>query len=174
MTEKNKGGSKRKMKGQSKGITLIALVITIILLLILAGITLSQLTGENGLFAKAKEARKEAEIAEYKEALEMIGYDISDQKITKGLSSEEYIQRNKEEIEKPVQYNKMVELAEKLSMNIPFVRVDFYQKEDKIYFGELTFYPGSGVEEFTPEKWDYELGSWIKLPIGGKDENKEK
>ena len=100
MTEKNKGGSKRKMKGQSKGITLIALVITIILLLILAGITLSQLTGENGLFAKAKEARKEAEIAEYKEALEMIGYDLSVEKITKGLSSEEYIQRYKEEIEK--------------------------------------------------------------------------
>lgn len=65
---------------------------------------------------------------------------------------------------KPHNYEKMIELAEKLSKGIPFVRVDFYEVEEKIYFGELTFYPGCGLEEFTPEEWDYKLGEWIKLP----------
>ena len=57
----------------------------------------------------------------------------------------------------------MVELAEKLSENIKFVRIDFYEINGKVYFGEITFYPGSGFEEFEPEKYDYLLGSWIKL-----------
>lgn len=64
---------------------------------------------------------------------------------------------------KPKTYEKMVELAEILSRNIPFVRVDFYEVNEKIYFGELTLYPGCGMEEFTPEEWDYILGSWIDL-----------
>lgn len=70
----------------------------------------------------------------------------------------------KEGLPKPVNYDKMIELAEKLSKNIPFLRVDFYEVDGKIYFGELTFYPGNGMEEFTPEEWDYKLGEWIKLP----------
>ena len=65
---------------------------------------------------------------------------------------------------RPKSYNKMVEYAEILSRNIPFVRVDFYEINGKPYFGELTFYPGSGFEEFTPEYYDYVLGDWIKLP----------
>lgn len=68
-------------------------------------------------------------------------------------------------IAKPKNYDKMVEFAEKLSKDIPFVRVDFYEVNGQIYFGELTFYPGSGFEEFTPETYDELLGSWIKLPI---------
>lgn len=72
----------------------------------------------------------------------------------------------KEGFPKPVQYEKMVELAQKLSKNIPFVRVDFYEVDGKIYFGELTFYPGSGFEAFQPESWDETLGSWIQLPQG--------
>lgn len=70
----------------------------------------------------------------------------------------------KEGLPKPKQYAQMVALAEKLSRGLPFVRVDFYEVDEKIYFGELTFYPGSGFEEFTPEEWDYTLGSWTKLP----------
>ena len=57
----------------------------------------------------------------------------------------------------------MLQLAEKLSVNIPFVRVDFYEVDGKVYFGELTFFPGSGFEEFTPESADYELGEWLHL-----------
>ncbi len=67
-------------------------------------------------------------------------------------------------IPKPKSFDKMVELAEKLSEDIPFVRVDFYDINGKLYFGELTFYPGAGFEEFTPESYDYKLGSWIELP----------
>ncbi len=66
--------------------------------------------------------------------------------------------------EKPKQYEKMLEFAETLSKDIPFVRTDFYEIDGHLYFGELTFYPGSGMEEFTPEKWDEELGSWLRLP----------
>lgn len=66
-------------------------------------------------------------------------------------------------IEKPKTYEKMVEFAEILSKDIPFVRVDFYEISGKLYFGELTFFPGSGYEEFEPEEWDYKLGNLIKL-----------
>jgi hypothetical protein len=67
-------------------------------------------------------------------------------------------------VPKPKNYNKMIEFAEKLSKGIPFVRVDFYEANGALYFGELTFFPGAGFEEFTPEKYDYLLGSWIELP----------
>ncbi len=67
-------------------------------------------------------------------------------------------------IAKPKTFDKMVEFAKILSKNIPFVRVDFYDIEGKLYFGELTFFPGNGMEEFTPESYDYLLGSWIQLP----------
>ena len=76
---------------------------------------------------------------------------------------ERHYPKNPIEIPKPNHYSKMVELAEKLSKNIPFVRVDFYIIENKIYFGELTFYPGGGVEEFTPDIWDQKIGEWINL-----------
>ena len=77
---------------------------------------------------------------------------------------ERHYPRKPKEIQKPVSYEKMVELAEILSKGIPFVRVDFYQIDEKPLLGELTFYPGNGMEEFTPDKWDYCLGSWLNLP----------
>ncbi len=70
----------------------------------------------------------------------------------------------KEGLPQPVNYDKMIELAEKLSKGIPFVRVDFYESEGKIYFGEMTFFPGCGWEDFSPKEWDAEVGSWLKLP----------
>ncbi len=66
-------------------------------------------------------------------------------------------------IEKPKTYELMVECAEKISQNAPFQRIDFYEIEGRLYFGEITFYPGSGMKEFTPEEWDGILGSWLKL-----------
>lgn len=72
--------------------------------------------------------------------------------------------KNPIEIEKPRQYEEMVILAESIAKKIPFVRVDFYECNDKIYFGEFTFYPGAGVEWFEPRKWDDTLGSWLQLP----------
>lgn len=85
------------------------------------------------------------------------------------LPFERHYPKSDKPIARPRQFEKMKELAEKLSKDIPFVRTDFYEVGDDIYFGELTFFPGSGFEEFNPESWDYELGSWIRLPeqIGG-------
>ena len=68
------------------------------------------------------------------------------------------------DIPKPNNLEKMIDLAESLSEGIPFVRIDYYETEGKLYFGEITFYPGSGTEEFTPDVWDRTLGDWILLP----------
>ena len=67
-------------------------------------------------------------------------------------------------IEKPCKFEEMLTLAEKLSKKIPFLRVDFYEINGDIYFGELTFYPTSGFEAFNPEEWDSKLGTWLDLP----------
>lgn len=68
------------------------------------------------------------------------------------------------EIDKPQKYDKMIQLAERLARGIPFVRVDFYEVMGKVYFGEMTFFPVSGLGRFSPEEWDEVLGVWIKLP----------
>lgn len=65
---------------------------------------------------------------------------------------------------KPVNFEKMKELAGQLSKGLPQVRVDFYNINGAIYFGELTFFHHGGVIPFHPESWDYTFGSWIKLP----------
>lgn len=65
---------------------------------------------------------------------------------------------------KPDGLEKMIALARILSKGIPFVRVDLYNINGKIYFGELTFFPASGVGRFTPHEWDYKLGELIHLP----------
>lgn len=69
-----------------------------------------------------------------------------------------------QKIERPHQFDEMLLLAEKLSKGIPFLRVDFYEINGNVYFGELTFYPASGFEGFEPEEWDYKMGEWINLP----------
>lgn len=57
----------------------------------------------------------------------------------------------------------MILLAETLSKGIPFLRVDFYNVQQKIYFGELTFYPASGFGRFTSNEWDRKLGGLLVL-----------
>lgn len=66
--------------------------------------------------------------------------------------------------EKPYNFEKMIELAERLSKGIPEVRVDFYEVNQKIYFGEMTFFHRSGWIPFDPEEWDLRFGEWIHLP----------
>ena len=66
--------------------------------------------------------------------------------------------------DKPECFEKMKELAAKLSVGVPHVRVDFYEVNGKIYFGELTFYHFCGIVPFEPEEWDLTFGQWIKLP----------
>ena len=74
-------------------------------------------------------------------------------------------------IPKPVHYDKMVEIAERLSAGIPFLRVDFYEVDGRLYFGELTFYPASGWVGFNPPEWDEIFGSWIH-GCPGREEDK--
>ena len=69
-----------------------------------------------------------------------------------------------EEIKKPETYDKMWELAEKLSKDLTLIRVDFYEVNGKTYFGELTFFPAAGFGKFEPQKWDYTFGDWTTLP----------
>lgn len=73
------------------------------------------------------------------------------------------------EIKRPESFEEMKSLAEKLSKGIPQVRVDFYDVNGNVYFGELTLFHFSGMTPFEPEKWDSKFGEWIKLPksIGG-------
>lgn len=70
---------------------------------------------------------------------------------------------------KPENFDLMRTLSEKLSQGIPHVRVDFYEVDGKVYFGELTFAHWSGMTPFEPEEWDYTFGSWIKLPAKRTD-----
>ena len=68
------------------------------------------------------------------------------------------------EIPKPDNYEEMVSLAEQLSQNIPFVRVDMFNVEGKIYVGEFTFYPSNGILSYDPPEYEEIIGSWLTLP----------
>ena len=85
------------------------------------------------------------------------------------LPFERHYPSRKDGLQKPKSYNEMIMLSEKLSKDIPFVRVDFYEINGKVYFGELTFYPGSGFEEFTPYSADEWLGSFLKIQVRRKN-----
>lgn len=67
-------------------------------------------------------------------------------------------------INKPVGFEKMKELAAKLSKDLMQARIDFYDINGKIYFGEITFFHWSGMKPFVPREWDYKLGSYLTLP----------
>ncbi|MFK4786227.1 ATP-grasp fold amidoligase family protein [Fusobacterium sp. MFO224] len=60
--------------------------------------------------------------------------------------------------EKPKNLDEMKKIAEKLAEDFPFVRVDLYDIDNEIIFGELTFYPWSGYVKFNPKNFDYEMG----------------
>lgn len=66
--------------------------------------------------------------------------------------------------EKPMNFELMIELAEKLSKQLPHVRVDFYEVNGQVYFGELTFFHHSGIVPFEPRIWDNIFGEWFVLP----------
>ena len=66
--------------------------------------------------------------------------------------------------QKPVNFEEMKRLAETLGKDLPHVRIDFYEVDGKVYFGEYTFFSGSGIVPFEPECWDEIFGSWLKLP----------
>jgi len=67
-------------------------------------------------------------------------------------------------IEKPNTFDAMIAVAEKLCKGFPFVRVDLYSVKDQIMFGELTFYPDSGLVPFTPDNYNLFFGDYFILP----------
>ena len=74
--------------------------------------------------------------------------------------------------QKPKNYEKMVTIAEILSNSFPHVRVDFYNVNGKIIFGELTFFNASGYVEFEPDQYDFEMGKKFKVVSFEESEKK--
>ena len=68
------------------------------------------------------------------------------------------------EAPRPDRLDDMVDVVRRLAEDFPFVRVDLYLVQNRIYFGELTFTSGGGMSSFEPEDWDRKLGEWIGLP----------
>lgn len=69
----------------------------------------------------------------------------------------------KEQPQKPKFFEEMKRFSSVLSEGIPHVRVDFYEANNCVFFGEMTFYHWGGMGIFDPEEWDYTFGSWIDL-----------
>ncbi len=67
-------------------------------------------------------------------------------------------------LDKPINWDEMVQIAHELSTGFPFLRVDLYSINGKTYFGELTLFPASGFSPFMTDDQDKLLGSWIDLP----------
>lgn len=66
--------------------------------------------------------------------------------------------------DKPSRYEEMVEIAKILSEGVPFLRVDLYEINGKIYFSEMTFFPCSGFIKWKNSVSDYEIGAMLTLP----------
>ena len=67
-------------------------------------------------------------------------------------------------ITKPKNFDYMIECARKLSKPFPHCRVDLYNVSGQVYFGEITFYHGSGRNDIQPKEADLMIGGWIDLP----------
>ena len=71
--------------------------------------------------------------------------------------------RDESEIKKSTKYDEMVAISEKLASKFPFVRVDLYEVDGQIYFGEMTFTPAKGTLILDDDKCDYEIGEWLDI-----------
>lgn len=67
------------------------------------------------------------------------------------------------ELKKPAGFDEMIKLASKLSEGIPHARIDFFDCNGRVYFGEITFSHMNGLAPFEPEEWDRTFGDWIKI-----------
>ncbi len=66
-------------------------------------------------------------------------------------------------VDKPKHFDEMKEIAIKLSKGIPFVRIDLFEENDRVYFSEFTLYPASGCMPFEPKEYDKIIGEWIDI-----------
>lgn len=74
----------------------------------------------------------------------------------------------KKEPRLPNTFDVMIALAEKIAAGSYHMRVDFYEVDGKVYFGEITLYHGSGWMFFEPNEWNQIMGDWIVLPTDNK------
>lgn len=88
-------------------------------------------------------------------------YDFSWNKIDASI---EYQSDSNRFFEKPKVLEELFNISRQLSVGIPHVRIDYYIVDNHIYFGEFTFYHGSGYEKISPKEFDYQLGKWLQLP----------
>lgn len=77
------------------------------------------------------------------------------------------------EPQRPKYFEKMWGLARQLAQGKPFSRIDFYQVQDNVYFGEITFFPTGGMGGFSPDIFDSIYGEMIDLGMANKGENKD-
>ena len=68
-------------------------------------------------------------------------------------------------LEKPKQLDKILEYSKLISKEFPHARVDFYIENNKVIFGECTFFHMSGMQPIEPIEYDYKLGEYLRLPI---------
>ena len=69
------------------------------------------------------------------------------------------------QIEKPKKLSEMIGIARKLSKGVPFVRIDLFEVDGKVYFSEFTLCPASGYMPFVPKEYDRIVGDWLELPV---------
>jgi hypothetical protein len=70
--------------------------------------------------------------------------------------------------QKPAHFELMKKMAAEMSKGIPHVRIDFYETQGRVLFGEFTFYHDGGIAPLCPDKYETIFGNWIKLPERGK------
>lgn len=81
---------------------------------------------------------------------------------------------SRRDLKKPLHLKEMLEISRKLSKDFPFVRVDFFENQRKLYVAEFSFAPWAGLSPFEPESFDYEMGKWLDIVHTSKTEYIEK
>ena len=88
-------------------------------------------------------------------------YDRNFRKLDAYIS---YDEKMETEAQKPENFEEMCEIAEKLSAKFPHARIDLFDQNGVIAFGEITFFSGSGYTLFNPDEFDFQLGDSFQLP----------
>lgn len=89
-------------------------------------------------------------------------YDLNWEKIEDDSNTMNYLNLD---MKRPENFDEMITIANKLAHGFIFVRVDLYSIKDKVFFGELTFFPWGGKQRLTVERFNKEFGDMIHLPI---------
>lgn len=89
-------------------------------------------------------------------------FNVNFERLSVIRTDERPLERN---IEKPKKFDEMIDIVKIISKDFPHVRVDLYNQDGNIIFGENTFFDGSGYHKYEPDEFDYELGSYFKLPF---------